>query len=198
MLENSKHGSNIPDSRNTSVRKTWLKFLRSLFFDTNKVQGGLQDVGESRVSGGLDEKILQDVQQSDKIEFMQEKVQKSRDDVFSSSQFEWVKTERAGELCRFSGFEIDNGVEYTNFDDGTRIRTDFIVDIGPGAGEHGGRIIGHGNLQDILNNKDSITGQYLSGVKTIDSPKKRRKQDMGFLELRTASGNNLKNVNQKY
>ncbi len=93
--------------------------------------------------------------------------------------------------------DLGNTVIVVEHDEDAIKAADFIVDIGPGAGEHGGKIIAHGNLQDILNNKDSITGQYLCGVKTIDSPKKRRKQDKGYLELNKASGNNLKNVNLK-
>jgi excinuclease ABC subunit A len=93
--------------------------------------------------------------------------------------------------------DLGNTVIVVEHDEDAIKAADFIVDIGPGAGEHGGKITAHGTLKDILKNKNSITGQYLSGVQTIDTPKKRRKQDKGFLELLKASGNNLKQVDLK-
>ncbi len=76
------------------------------------------------------------------------------------------------------------------------IRTaDHVIDIGPGAGVHGGRIVAQGTPDDICNNPDSITGQYLIGKLAIDIPAKRHKQDKNKLfKLIGASGNNLKNI----
>ncbi|GAA4815690.1 UvrABC system protein A [Marinicella pacifica] len=77
------------------------------------------------------------------------------------------------------------------------IRTaDHVVDIGPGAGVHGGEIVAEGTPDDICNNKNSITGQYLIGAKKIDIPAQRRKPDKNKqFKLMGAGGNNLKNVN---
>ena len=71
---------------------------------------------------------------------------------------------------------------------------DFIVDVGPGAGEHGGEIIAAGTVEDIINCKDSITGDYLSGRKKIPVPAER-KTPTGFLRIVGARQNNLKNIN---
>tara|TARA_B110000003_G_C16621718_1_gene523396 strand:- start:935 stop:2131 length:1197 start_codon:yes stop_codon:yes gene_type:complete len=75
---------------------------------------------------------------------------------------------------------------------------DHIIDLGPEAGTNGGEVIAQGNYRDILENKNSITGQYLSHKKFIDIPKKRRLAKNGrFVEISGASGNNLNNVNLK-
>ena len=75
---------------------------------------------------------------------------------------------------------------------------DYIVDIGPGAGIHGGEIVAEGNLDQIVKNKNSITGKYLSGEIKIPIPEKTRKGNGLFLEVRGASENNLKNINVKF
>ena len=74
---------------------------------------------------------------------------------------------------------------------------DYVVDIGPGAGINGGKIVAEGTLQDIMQSKDSITAQYLSGKKEISKPKKRRKGNGKFIELIGAKQNNLKNIDLK-
>ena len=71
---------------------------------------------------------------------------------------------------------------------------DFIVDVGPGAGSHGGQIVAAGTLEDILNCERSITGQYLSGAKKIPVPTERRSGNGKFLTVRGAEENNLKNI----
>ena len=70
---------------------------------------------------------------------------------------------------------------------------DYIVDIGPGAGEHGGEVIATGTAEDIMKVKESITGQYLSGEKFIPVPEKR-KVPAGWLKIIGAEENNLKKV----
>lgn len=90
--------------------------------------------------------------------------------------------------------DLGNTVIVVEHDEDAIKSADFIVDIGPGAGEHGGYIIAAGTIDDILNTKDSITGQYLSGLKKIEIPKVRKEQNKGMLEVIGASGNNLKNV----
>ena len=75
---------------------------------------------------------------------------------------------------------------------------DFIVDIGPGAGVHGGKVVASGSLKDIENSSESITGAYLSGKKYIPVPFTRRKGNGKFLEIKGCTANNLKNVNAKF
>lgn len=92
---------------------------------------------------------------------------------------------------------LGNTVIVVEHDEDAIRAADYIVDIGPGAGEHGGEIMAQGNLKDILTNKNSLTGQYLSGKRQIPVPKKRRSQNNGYLQLKKANGNNLKQVNLK-
>ena len=75
---------------------------------------------------------------------------------------------------------------------------DFIVDIGPGAGEHGGEIVATGTLEEIMENEKSLTGQYLSGKKKIEIPIERRKGNGNFITVKGAKENNLKNINVKF
>ena len=79
-------------------------------------------------------------------------------------------------------------------DEDTMLAADYIVDIGPGAGEHGGEVVAVGNAQEIMQNPASITGQYLSGKRKIPVPKERKKPT-GWLKILGASENNLKNIN---
>ena len=77
------------------------------------------------------------------------------------------------------------------------LAADHIVDIGPGAGVHGGEVVAEGTAQDIMNNPNSITGKYLSGELKIPVPSERRSGNGSFLEIKGAAENNLKNVNVK-
>ena len=72
--------------------------------------------------------------------------------------------------------------------------SDFIVDIGPGAGVHGGEVIVAGTPQEVMDCKKSITGQYLSGRLKIDVPKKRRKGNGNFIQVKGAAANNFINI----
>ena len=74
---------------------------------------------------------------------------------------------------------------------------DFIVDVGPGAGEHGGNIVASGTIEDLINCKESVTGAYLSGRIEIPVPKMRR-LPAGWIEVRGAQENNLKKINVKF
>ena len=94
--------------------------------------------------------------------------------------------------------DIGNTLIVVEHDEDTMREADFIVDMGPGAGEHGGRVIAAGPLQDIMNCEESITGQYLVGKKKIDIPEERRKPGDKFIEVLGAKENNLKNVNVKF
>lgn len=87
-----------------------------------------------------------------------------------------------------------NTIIVVEHDEETMENADFIVDIGPRAGEYGGEIRAVGNLESIKNNPDSLTGLYLSHQKTIPYPSERRKETKGKLSLKNASGHNLKNL----
>jgi excinuclease ABC subunit A len=91
--------------------------------------------------------------------------------------------------------DLGNTVIVVEHDEDAIRAADFVVDVGPGAGVHGGQIIAQGTVNDILACKDSLTGKYLSGRECIKVPKKRHKFDKkSVVELKGASGNNLKNV----
>lgn len=91
--------------------------------------------------------------------------------------------------------DIGNTVIVVEHDEDTMRAADYIVDIGPGAGVHGGKVICTGDVNDIMNCPDSITGQYLNGVKKIEVPSVRRKGNGNFLKVIGATENNLKNIN---
>jgi len=91
--------------------------------------------------------------------------------------------------------DLGNTVIVVEHDEDAIRAADFVVDIGPGAGVHGGEIIAQGTVDDILNCKDSLTGKYLLGIEKIEIPKKRHPFDKkNIVELKGATGNNLKNV----
>ena len=90
--------------------------------------------------------------------------------------------------------DLGNTLIVVEHDEDTMKAADFIVDVGPGAGSHGGEIVAAGTLEEILECPRSITGQYLSGVKKIPVPSRRRAGNGNALEIRGAEENNLKNV----
>jgi excinuclease ABC subunit A len=90
--------------------------------------------------------------------------------------------------------DLGNTVIVVEHDEDAIRAADYIVDIGPGAGIHGGQIIAEGTYQQIIDNKESITGQYLSGAKQIEYRKERTKPGKDWIKLFGARGNNLKNV----
>jgi excinuclease ABC subunit A len=91
--------------------------------------------------------------------------------------------------------DLGNTVLVVEHDDETILTADWIVDLGPGAGEHGGKIIAEGTPQDIINHPKSLTGAYLSGRKQIPIPRKRRTGNGKHLTIVGARANNLKNIN---
>ena len=91
--------------------------------------------------------------------------------------------------------DLGNTVLVVEHDDETIRTADWIIDLGPGAGIHGGRLIAEGNLQAILDNKDSLTGAYLSGRKKVPLPKERRTGNGKHLVVVGARANNLKELN---
>lgn len=94
--------------------------------------------------------------------------------------------------------DLGNTLIVVEHDEETMLASDWLVDIGPGAGEHGGEVIYNGPTKGVLDCEASITGQYLSGKMKIEVPKTRRKGNGLFLEIKKASENNLKNVNVKF
>ncbi|MGO2507634.1 MAG: excinuclease ABC subunit UvrA [Vibrio hibernica] len=91
--------------------------------------------------------------------------------------------------------DLGNTVIVVEHDEDAIRAADYVIDIGPGAGIHGGHVIAEGTMQDILNSPESLTGQYLSGAKAIDIPKKRTPIDKKkTVELLGATGNNLQNI----
>ena len=94
--------------------------------------------------------------------------------------------------------DLGNTLLVVEHDEDTMYAADYIVDIGPGAGVHGGEVVCTGTVEDIKNCPASITGQYLSGKRKIPVPETRRKGNGKFLTVRGAAENNLKNINVKF
>lgn len=93
--------------------------------------------------------------------------------------------------------DLGNTVIVVEHDEDTMKIADYIVDIGKYAGVHGGNVVVAGTLQDVINCKDSITGEFLSGKRKINVPKARREMSRGYIEIKGCTHNNLKNVNLK-
>ena len=89
--------------------------------------------------------------------------------------------------------DLGNTLIVVEHDEDTMLAADYVVDIGPGAGSHGGEVVAVGTAQDIMQVEESVTGQYLSGKKSIPVPKKRRKPT-GYIKVLGAAENNLKDV----
>ena len=89
---------------------------------------------------------------------------------------------------------LGNTLVVVEHDEETILSADYVVDIGPGAGEHGGKVVAQGTPLEIMNNSNSITGQYMSRAKKIDIPKKRRPGNGKFIKIIGATQNNLKDI----
>ena len=94
--------------------------------------------------------------------------------------------------------DLGNSVLVVEHDEDTMKASDYIIDIGPGAGVHGGQVVAAGTPEEIMKDENSITGQYLSGRLKIEVPKKRRKGNGKFISVKGAKENNLKNINVKF
>ncbi|MGF9974035.1 excinuclease ABC subunit UvrA [Bacillus velezensis] len=94
--------------------------------------------------------------------------------------------------------DLGNTLIVVEHDEDTMMAADYLIDIGPGAGIHGGRVISAGTPEEVMNNADSLTGRYLSGAQFIPMPPERRKPDGRFIEIKGASENNLKKANAKF
>ncbi|MFC4404926.1 excinuclease ABC subunit UvrA [Gracilibacillus xinjiangensis] len=93
--------------------------------------------------------------------------------------------------------DLGNTLIVVEHDEDTMLAADYLIDIGPGAGEHGGQIVAEGTPKQVMKKKSSLTGQYLSGSKFIPLPKERHHAGDRFLEIIEAEENNLKNVSAK-
>ena len=93
--------------------------------------------------------------------------------------------------------DLGNSVIVVEHDEDTMMEADYIVDIGPGAGEHGGKVVAQGNAKEIMRNKNSVTGAYLSGKVRIPVPEERA-QPAGWLKVVGARENNLKNIDVEF
>jgi len=94
--------------------------------------------------------------------------------------------------------DLGNTLIVVEHDTDTMLASDYLVDIGPGAGLHGGNIVAHGTPQEVMNNSQSLTGAYLTGREKIEVPESRRKGNGKFIEIKGAQENNLKNINVKF
>ena len=93
--------------------------------------------------------------------------------------------------------DLGNSLIVVEHDTDTMLASDYLIDIGPGAGENGGYVVAAGTPEEVINNPNSITGRYLKGIEKIDIPKKRRKCNKKYLEIKGAEENNLKKINVK-
>ena len=94
--------------------------------------------------------------------------------------------------------DIGNTLIVVEHDEDTMMAADYLIDVGPGAGVHGGQIMAAGTPEEVMANPNSLTGQYLSGEKFIPLPLERRKPDGRFIDVKGAKENNLKNINIKF
>ena len=94
--------------------------------------------------------------------------------------------------------DLGNTLIVVEHDTDTMLAADYLVDVGPGAGEAGGYIVAKGTPEEVMKCDESITGRYLSGKEKIEIPKKHRKGNGQFLEVKGAAENNLKNINVKF
>ncbi|MCY8424026.1 excinuclease ABC subunit UvrA [Bacillus sp. K7] len=94
--------------------------------------------------------------------------------------------------------DLGNTLIVVEHDEDTMMAADYLIDIGPGAGIHGGQVISAGKPEEVMEDANSLTGSYLSGKKFIPLPPERRKPDGRFIEIKGASENNLKKANAKF
>lgn len=88
--------------------------------------------------------------------------------------------------------DLGNTLIVVEHDEDTMMAADYLIDIGPGAGIHGGQVISAGTPEEVMEDPNSLTGSYLSGKKFIPLPPERRKPDGRYIEIKGASENNLK------
>lgn len=127
FLASGWNRTRVPDSSTDSVRTPSTGLPSPLQEDVGNVSGRLRKVGKGRVPRGVDEKVPTNVHTPDKA--MSKKTSVTKEDVFANSIFEWVKTERQGDISSFFGFENREGINYVVFQDGTSVRESLIGDV---------------------------------------------------------------------
>ena len=137
IVESIRHRTCISDTIQRSDHESWNKLRGTFFTDIKNIQRRLYRMEKIELLRRMDEKIQENVR---KYNIMKEKNEKTREEIYSSASFEWVKTDRAGDICKFKNFKIENDCEYVIFTDNTRIKTSFIGDI----------VLLHSNEEDIL------------------------------------------------
>lgn len=135
LLESLWNRSYIQDSKSNSNSEPQRESERSFQSSSQDIQGGLQDMGTNEFPRRMDEEISSNVSSAHNVISMLSKYEKdiqlpkTREEEFAESIFEWVKTEREGDVCKFRQFVVENGTEYTVFEDGTRVNTTLIGDV---------------------------------------------------------------------
>ncbi len=94
--------------------------------------------------------------------------------------------------------DLGNTLLVVEHDHDTMLSADYIIDMGPGPGVHGGKVVAHGTVNEVMKNKASVTGQYLSGRKKIDIPSERKKKNGKTLTIKGAQQNNLKKIKAEF
>src|SRR5699024_926199 len=94
--------------------------------------------------------------------------------------------------------DLGNTLIVVEHDEDTMMQADYLIDIGPGAGELGGEIVAAGKPEDVMKVKESITGNYLAGKRFIPVPEERRSEDLGAVVIEGATENNLKNIDVSF
>ena len=94
--------------------------------------------------------------------------------------------------------DLGNSLIVVEHDTDTMLAADYLIDIGPFAGDHGGQVMAAGTPEEVMQNENSLTGKYLTGKEKIEIPTKRRKGNKKYLEIKGAKENNLKNINVKF
>ena len=94
--------------------------------------------------------------------------------------------------------DLGNSLIVVEHDTDTMLAADYLIDIGPYAGDHGGQVMAAGTPEEVMQNENSLTGKYLTGKEKIEVPTKRRKGNKKYIEIKGAKENNLKNINVKF
>lgn len=127
MLESKRDRACISNSNQDSLRESRPKLRRTFFSYIKSVSRRFSGVEGGRVLGTMDAKIPENVQSTNKN--MKEQVQKTREEQFLDGIFQWVKTERAGDICKFQEFSVVSDIEYVVFTDGSRVASSLLGDV---------------------------------------------------------------------
>lgn len=127
FLASFRNTTRVPDSSPDSLRETRSGLPGTFPEDTGSVSDRLPGLGKAGISGRMDAELPESIPTLDK---MTQKIQKSRDEIFAEGHFEWIKTERAGDVSKFARFERgENGIEWVVFQDNTRVNSALIGDV---------------------------------------------------------------------